>query len=637
MYSPRPPSLRALLPVPLAAALALACGGDDGQAGESGGSEEAEADIGASESESESSGSESESGESEADSSASSESDSESESGGVELGPAVLRVNVGGPAVGDFIADDAQGSAYLASPDTQPFTLDSVSPDASVPEDLPLDVLLSGRREPAALEGGTGQLRYAFPVEPGTYQLRLHFSGEAPEGAAAQLVVDGLAVGDPLSLTALTAGGSAATVVHEITAEAWLDIELIRTPYAAMPQLSAIELFGEGSLRDGPAGARFHITTAGGGDGSSLDSPASLAQLPSLLAAAAPGDEIWIHAGDEDYAVSSELSLSGAGTQDLPVVIRGVGPSGWHDPGRPRIVGTRADPWTPEGDTGNTIFRVQAGADHLHFANLELQNAGNGAWRVAGPVAGLHIERVIATNVHRLLEDYAGGGNEDASMTGLVLEDISVRGYARAVARITDDSSQILIEDVFGDSQAQQYSAFSTGLTFYETAHDATVRRAVMLNHQQLDVDGYWNADGFSSESGNYGLHFEDTYAAGNTDGGYDLKSIETLLTRAVAADNKRNFRFWGEGEFVDCLGLDPNKRGGSGTQAQVHVNPGASLVVTGSRFVDASAGTIVFDVDGDGVGVVEGGCVEFVGELQTVEEGGSLMLVGVDEGCSSF
>ena len=48
---------------------------------------------------------------------------------------------------------------------------------------------------------------------------------------------------------------------------------------------------------------------------------------------------------------------------------------------------------------------------------------------------------------------------------------------------------------MFGDSEAQQHASFSTGITLDGPAHDIVLRRAVMLNNRQFDVDGYWNAD----------------------------------------------------------------------------------------------------------------------------------------------
>ncbi len=560
----------------------------------------------------------------------------DTETGGLALGAPLLKINVGGPAVADFLADDGPESAYRTSPDTQIYQAGAVTPDASVPGDVPPAVLLDGRVEPDELAGGTGQMRWTIPVEPGAYQVRLHFAGLS-SGAGTRVLdvkVNEATVLAGLDVSALTAGDAASTVVLEVTADDWLDLELVRVPGSEMPALAAIELFGDGALRDGPAGMVRHITVAGGGTGASFEDAAGLSALPSLIASSAPGDEVWIHAGAEDYVAAGEIVIAAGGEPGLPVVVRGVGKD-WHDAGRPRIVGTRANPWAPDGEVGGVVFRLNAGADHLRFVNIGFADQGNGCWRVARPVEDVRLENIVADNVHRLLEVFVSGEGE-APVKNFRLKDVSVRGYARAVARIQYDSSDVVFEDVFGDSEAQQYESFSTGITLDGPAHDIVFRRAVMLNNRQLAGEGYWNADGFSSERDNHAILYEDTFAAGNTDGGYDLKSTDTKLVRAVAADNKRNFRLWGQISLEACEGRDPFKRGGSGTQAQVHVNPQAQVEVNDSRMIDDSPNTIVYDADDDGVAVVKGGCYTRNpgSKLETVEPAASLMLVDVVEGC---
>lgn len=73
-------------------------------------------------------------------------------------------------------------------------------------------------------------------------------------------------------------------------------------------------------------------------------------------------------------------------------------------------------------------------------------------------------------------------------------------------------------------------------------------------------------------------------------------------LDRCVASDNKRNFRLWQTATLTDCIGRNPNLRGGTGTQAQVHT--ASTAVVNLERFVavDCDPDTIVFDADGSSV-----------------------------------
>jgi hypothetical protein len=107
------------------------------------------------------------------------------------------------------------------------------------------------------------------------------------------------------------------------------------------------------------------------------------------------------------------------------------------------------------------------------------------------------------------------------------------------------------------------------------------------------------NGDGFATERGVYDVRLENTLATGNTDAGYDLKSSRTTLVNARAEDNKRNFRFWGPDTTVQgCTGLAPRTRGGSGSQAQVWAGANAGVTMTGCTLQDASAATIVFDLD---------------------------------------
>ena len=109
----------------------------------------------------------------------------------------------------------------------------------------------------------------------------------------------------------------------------------------------------------------------------------------------------------------------------------------------------------------------------------------------------------------------------------------------------------------------------------------------------------YWNADGFATERGVYNVRFENTVASGNTDGGYDLKSTDTVLVNVIAENNGRNFRLWGEVELINPTGIDPHKHGGSGGQFQIQLMNGAQVTVTGGIFVDSGSLTKVVLNDG--------------------------------------
>src|SRR5262249_10625564 len=96
-----------------------------------------------------------------------------------------------------------------------------------------------------------------------------------------------------------------------------------------------------------------------------------------------------------------------------------------------------------------------------------------------------------------------------------------------------------------------------------------------------------------------YRIRFEDTVAAGNTDAGYDIKSSDVQLVRAVAEDNKHNFKFWGRAIVLsDCTGRSPRLRGGTGVQDQMEIAQGADVAVTNCRFIDTDPSTTIFHVE---------------------------------------
>src|SRR5918997_1651425 len=103
----------------------------------------------------------------------------------------------------------------------------------------------------------------------------------------------------------------------------------------------------------------------------------------------------------------------------------------------------------------------------------------------------------------------------------------------------------------------------------------------------------------WATEGGTYNIRFEDTVASGGTDAGYDLKSANTVLVRALAEGNNRNYRFWSDTiTMQDSVSLNPHYQGG-GSPSQTHIwmGEGAKAVVIGGRIVDANPGTLAFDL----------------------------------------
>ncbi|WP_052134768.1 cadherin domain-containing protein [Sphingomonas sp. 37zxx] len=353
-------------------------------------------------------------------------------------------------------------------------------------------------------------------------------------------------------------------------------------------------------------GTVLFITPTGAGlrDGSSIENAGTFADIPIFIAAAGPGGEIRLIADQGQYIVGSEpLSIVTGGELGAPVVIRGVDSSG--NPARAEIVGSRADPWSPGAENGEEVFRLLSGADHLQFNDLSFADIGYGAFRVGADITDLTIEHVDATNVQRFFENFVSGANTTATISGLTLRDIDVDGFSKSAIRLQYDSHDVLIEDVRGDSQAIDGDNFATGVVLDGTVHDVVLRRVSMVNAYDSVSGGYWNGDGFATERGVYDILFEDTVAANNTDGGYDLKSSSTTLIRAVAEGNGRNFRIWANDAVLeDVVSITPVLLGGSSSRAHFWFGQNAGATLINAHAVGGGTGTVVFDAGEGGARV---------------------------------
>lgn len=317
--------------------------------------------------------------------------------------------------------------------------------------------------------------------------------------------------------------------------------------------------------------------------------PATVNNLNALIAQAGPGGVVDFEPGVYPRGNNGPL-LTNGGLVDSPITVRGNGAI---------LRSNRPDPWVPGGLSGYPWFQFGPGASHLIFSGFAFENVGNGCIRLGAPNVDLTFEDMTALNVQRFLENGIVSGQTDATITGLTIRRITVDRHSKDAIRLQYDTHDALIEKVAADSQRVDGDNFAMGVHATGTVHDVTHRRVVSKNCHYDKGLQYWNGDGFVAEAGTYRLTYEDCRASGHTDGGFDLKGDDHLLERCVAWDNKRNFRLWGRATLIDPIGLNPNKRGGSGTQAQVHTADDAQVEVIRGLFSDCDADTIVFDADG--------------------------------------
>ncbi|QTD55301.1 hypothetical protein [Parasphingorhabdus cellanae] len=255
---------------------------------------------------------------------------------------------------------------------------------------------------------------------------------------------------------------------------------------------------------------------------------------------------------------------------------------------------------TFQGDGTGEGLRAQS---DLTIRNSRFLNLGNGGIRVNVATDGLVVEQIEARNLYRFLENTASDRSKPASLTNFKLRGITGDDIRRAMTRIRYRSRDGLIEDVIARA-GENTERYCTGFVLDDEARAIIYRRceAHGFAERGRSSSDYWNGDGFSDERGNTAIQYLNCIATGSTDGGFDLKSTDVRLTNCVAKDNKRNFRFWGDGEVENCRSEDPRSRGGSGRPSHFSFHGSSTRYVIDRPIVRSSSGNdapvFLFDND---------------------------------------
>ncbi|VVT00071.1 Type I secretion C-terminal target domain (VC_A0849 subclass) [Sphingomonas sp. EC-HK361] len=353
-------------------------------------------------------------------------------------------------------------------------------------------------------------------------------------------------------------------------------------------------------------GTRY-ISPTGAGDksGSSIENAAPIGALDTQIVKAGAGGQVLLIADAGIYQTSGIIPVAHGGADGLPVTIRGIDHFG--NAMAAQFNGTRPVDWHAGDAAGNELFKLGSGTNHLVFQDIDISNVGT-AFRASADIADITIDQVDVHNARRFFENLASGTS--ATISGLTIRDVTVTGFSREAIRLQYDTHDVVIENVRADMAGQVGDDLPEGIHLDGTVHGVVIRNTVMANVQSAGSGStYLNGDGFATERGVYGVLFENTVASGNSDGGYDLKSSDTVLIGAVASENARNYRFWGEITMSDSIGLNPVWRGGSSEQNQLWIAAGAKVAISDSAFADAGSRTKVISSEGalvlDGVQIV--------------------------------
>lgn len=347
----------------------------------------------------------------------------------------------------------------------------------------------------------------------------------------------------------------------------------------------------------------YYISPAGSGlkTGAGLKNAATLGQLDLLIDKARPGDRILLIADKGDYNITKAINLSHGGSASADITIKGVSSSGADMAAT--FVSNRADRYSPKAEAGEEVFRLLDGASHLRFENMAFEDV-NTAFRLAGRISDISLAHMTADNINRFVYNLETDGG-DATVSGLIIRDVDVTGFAKAVVSLRYDTNNVLIEDVSGDSRQIDGANFATGVQLEGTVHAVVIKDARMGNVRDT-VNDYWNGDGFATEENVYDVAFINTYAYNNTDAGYDLKSSKTTLVNAVAEGNTRNFRLWADDTVLENVtGIDPRYHGGDSVNpSNVWLAADARATIRDSKFTDAGGDAFLFDLKNNRAGL---------------------------------
>jgi hypothetical protein len=280
-------------------------------------------------------------------------------------------------------------------------------------------------------------------------------------------------------------------------------------------------------------------------------------------------------------------------------------------------------------EEGTDAFRLLRGANHLRFSHFEFHDIGNGAFHIGAPISNLTVEDCSFENIYRFFENTASQGEGHASMRGFVIRRCRGSRVQRGFLRIRYNSSGGLIEDCAATGQANEGGLIPAGCALDDRASEITYRRVVMEGFQQLNGGEYWNGDGFSDEPDNANIRYEACEARGSTDGGFDCKSQDVVLTDCVAEDNKRNFRIWSDhATLTNCTSRAPNFRGRDANE-----NASSSHVwIGGEENIDINIANLTIE-DHDATPIIEFNHDVGVVEIRGVTINSPRLNWGNDEG----
>jgi hypothetical protein len=371
-----------------------------------------------------------------------------------------------------------------------------------------------------------------------------------------------------------------------------------------------------------------YITLGGYGDGSSLSQAGPISSLNTQIAAAISGGgtprilvvanrgPFWLpmkKAGNlasngtdpdslnEQFVLTIDADTSAATSE---VVIEGMADD--LTPSEAMFLSDRLRPYTSQ-NRAHRRYPGQAGvevkSDNLIFRNLRFRDFGYGCIVVTDTVDNLTLESFALDNVRR-----GFWAKSTAVLTNSKIVGIGGKGTSKTFIKLEGSGSGIEIGDFELDGDGQSGDNFAIGIHLDGTYDDVWLHDGKVGNFRigvnDPDYTDYWNCDRIAAESTVTGLRIDRVESWGNTDGGFDIKAPDAVLTNCISRENKRNYRLWHSGiTLVECEGYRPVHPGGTGGAAQIWA--GTSGANGGQRIIDG-----VFDNEDATYPIVENSAV---------------------------
>ncbi|UVO49042.1 hypothetical protein M0208_00325 [Sphingomonas sp. SUN019] len=260
---------------------------------------------------------------------------------------------------------------------------------------------------------------------------------------------------------------------------------------------------------------------------------------------------------------------------------------------------------------GEAVYHVKTNAD---YRRINARDVGNGLFVLDRPTRGVVIEDVRIDGAYRVIENN-GVDRATAGCVGLRVSNVTATKLRRGFARIRYDSTGGVLTDITASGvMTTGAHDLPCGIALADEASDFRFERCTMRGFRwHRKPRQYWNGDGFSAERGNRRLLFRKCGAWDNSDGGFDLKSSESVLDDCIAGGNARNYRLWANIRATRLTSVEPLKIGGIGDTVHFALMgskapAGAPIVIYIAHLVVKSARAWpIFDVHDGPVQIIVG------------------------------